>query len=80
MLTVVDPRGNTVVTNVYDDQKRVVVSQKDAKLGPTQYIYDEINRKTTVIDQLNYKTIHYYDDLLRLVQEMDDKGSSIYYT
>jgi YD repeat-containing protein len=49
LLTVVDPRGNTVVTNTYDSQMRVVTSQRDAKGGQTQYIYDEVNRKTDIV-------------------------------
>lgn len=80
MLTATDPRGNTFVTNVYDDAKRVVVSQKDAKLGVTLYLYDEVDRKTTIIDQLNNPTIHYHDELLRLIHEKDARGYSTYYT
>lgn len=80
MLTVVDPRGNTVVSNTYDAEKRVVTSQRDAKMGQTTYTYDEINKKTTITDQLGYQTIHYHDELLRLVQETDSLGNSAYYT
>ena len=77
MLTATDPVGNTFVTNIYDDQKRVVVSQKDAKQGVTVYLYDEVNRKTTIIDQMGNTTIHYHDELLRLIKEEDAKGNSI---
>src|SRR3989304_9824442 len=80
MLTATDPRGNTFVTNVYDDAKRVVVSQKDAKLGLTLYLYDEVDRKTTIFDQLGNPTIHYHDELLRLIQEKDERGYSPYST
>ena len=80
MLTATDPRQNTFVTNVYDDAKRVVVSQKDAKLGITLYLYDEVDRKTTIFDQLGNPTIHYHDELLRLIQEKDARGYSTYYT
>ena len=80
LLTVVDPRGNTVVTNTYDSQKRVVTSQRDAKGGQTQYIYDEINSKTNIIDALGYTTTHFFDKFLRLTQETDSRGYSAYYT
>lgn len=80
MLAATDPRSNIFVTNVYDAQKRVVTSQKDAKQGQTTYTYDEANRKTTIVDQMNYTTVHYYDDLLRLIQETDARGYSSYYT
>jgi len=79
MLTVVDPRGNTVVTNVYDAQKRVVSSQKDAKMGQTTYDYNEISRKTTIVDQLGKTTTHYFDEMKRLIQEQDPLGNSSYY-
>ena len=80
ILTVVDPRGNTVVTNTYDDEKRVVISQRDAKGGQTTYAYDEVNKKTTLTDALGYTTIHFHDELLRLIQETDDKSDSAYFT
>jgi len=80
LLTVVDPRGNTVVANTYDEQKRVVTSQQDAKGGQTTYDYDEINKKTTITDALGYTTIHFHDDLLRLIQETDGRGNSAHFT
>ena len=79
MLSAVDPRGNTIVSNVYDNQKRVVVSQKDAKQGETKYTYEEVDKKTIILDALGNKTTHYHDELLRLIQEQDAKGNSTYY-
>lgn len=80
MLTATDPRGNTFVTNTYDDEKRVVTSQRDAKGGQTTYIYSDVDRITTIIDQLGYTTVHYHDELLRLIQETDALGNSAHYT
>lgn len=80
MLTATDPRGNTFVTNVYDDLKRVVTSQRDAKGGQTTYTYDEVNSKTTIVNQLGYTTVHYHDEMLGLIQEQDALGNSAFYT
>jgi len=79
ILTVTDPRGNVVVTNVYDDQKRVVTSQRDAKGGQTTYSYDTANNVTTITDALGGTTKDYHDPLLRLIRKDDANGHSALY-
>ena len=79
MLTVTDPKGNVVLTNVYDDQRRVVASQRDALGGETLYTYDVQTRTTKIIDPLGNITYHHFDDHLRLIQEDDARGYSAHY-
>jgi RHS repeat-associated protein len=79
VLTVVDPRGNTLVRNAYDASRRVVTAQKDAKLGQTVYVYDEVNRKTTVTQPLGRVTVDYYDTFRRLTKQTDALGNSTLY-
>jgi len=79
VLTVVDPRGNTLVTNTYDANRRVVTAQKDAKLGQTVYVYDEVNRKTTVTQPLGRVTVDHYDTFRRLTKQTDALGNSTSY-
>ncbi|MGD9972819.1 MAG: DUF1566 domain-containing protein [Desulfatirhabdiaceae bacterium] len=71
VLSVTDPKDNVIVTNTYDPNKRVVTCQKDAKQGETRYVYDDVDRKTTITDSLGYNTIHAHDELLRLIAETD---------
>lgn len=74
MLSITDPRGNTVVSNTYDALNRVVTYQEDAKGGATRYVYEELDRKTTIMDALDHITVHYHDPLLRLTKEIDARG------
>jgi RHS repeat-associated protein len=79
LLTVTDPRGNVVATNTYDDQQRVVTSQRDAKGGQTTYSYDPANNITTITNTLGGTTKDYHDALLRLIREDDANGHSAFY-
>jgi RHS repeat-associated protein len=79
LLTVTDPRGHVVVTNTYDDQQRVVTSQRDAKGGQTTYSYDTANNVTMITNALGGTTKDYHDALLRLIREDDASGHSALY-
>ncbi|MBU1737106.1 MAG: chitobiase/beta-hexosaminidase C-terminal domain-containing protein [Proteobacteria bacterium] len=74
LLTVTDPMGNVVMTNVYDSARRVVSSQKDALGGMTLYTYDVATRTTKIVDALGNISYHNFDELLRLVKETDALG------
>jgi YD repeat-containing protein len=52
MTNAIDPRGNTFVSMVYDDEQRVVSSQKDALQSSTTFSYDFVNNVTTVTDAM----------------------------
>jgi len=72
----VDPLLNTVVSNVYDQFRRVS-QQLDSKNVNTTYIYDEVNHKTTISFDptgLNIQSNYWYDQHLRVIQEMDGRG------
>lgn len=79
ILTVTDPLGNIVATNTYDEQRRVISSQRDALGAETLYSYDTVNKVTQIVDPYGNTSYHYFDDLLRLIQEEDAKGNSAYY-
>ena len=79
ILTITDPEENDVYTNVYDDQRRVISSQKDAEGNQTRYTYDVGTRTTQIFHPNGSSSYHYYDDLLRLIQEKDPRGFSAYY-
>ena len=70
----IDPRGNTFVSMVYDQQRRVVSSQKDALLNPTSFVYDFVNRTTTVTNADGNISINRYDDRLRVSDVWDNLG------
>jgi RHS repeat-associated protein len=71
----IDPRGNTFVSMVYDAQKRVVSSQKDALLNATTFSYDFVNGVTTVTDAMGNISTNYYDALLRVTKIVDNLGN-----
>jgi RHS repeat-associated protein len=75
MTNAVDPRGNAFVRMVYDAQKRVVSSQKDALLNATTFSYDFVNGVTTVTDALGNVSYNYYDALLRVTRIVDNLGN-----
>jgi RHS repeat-associated protein len=79
VLTVIDPRGNVIVSNTYDAAKRVVTYQTDAKGGATSYNYSELDRVTTITDALGNITVHYHDELLRLIKEVSPRGFATEY-
>ena len=72
----IDPRGNTFVSMVYDQQRRVVSSQKDALQNPTSFDYDFVNRVTTVTDAYTNKSYTFYDDRLRVITTVDNLGNA----
>ena len=57
----IDPRGNTFVSMQYDDEQRVVSSQKDALQGATTFTYDFVAGKTTVVDAMTNVSYYFYD-------------------
>ena len=75
MTNAIDPRGNTFVSMVYDAQKRVVSSQKDALLNATTFGYDFVNGVTTVTDAVGNVSYNYYDALLRVTKIVDGLGN-----
>ncbi len=79
ILTITDPLGNVVATNVYDEQNRVITSQRDVLRAQTSYTYDIPSRTTQIVDPFGNKSYHHFDDLLRLIQEDDPNGNSSYY-
>lgn len=80
MLTIVDPKGNTALTNGYDLSRNTVVTQRDALGNETRFVYDAPNRVTTIIDPEGNTAHHHFDSLLRLTQEEDGRGFSAYRT
>lgn len=78
LITITDQNDHIFVTNIYDDQGRVVI-QRDARLKNTTFSYDVYSRTTTVTDPLGRATSYYYDSELRLVRERDTSGYSLYY-
>jgi RHS repeat-associated protein len=77
--TITDPLRNAVITNMYDDLRKVVSSQRDALGAQTLYSYDELTKTTQIIDPLGNVSYHHYDELLRLVREDDARGFSSSY-
>jgi RHS repeat-associated protein len=71
----VDPRGSAFVSMVYDSQRRVVSSQKDAFMNATAFDYDFVNGVTTVTDPYGNKSYNYYDERLRLTRTVDNLGN-----
>jgi len=79
MRTITDSKGNKVVTNEYDEQRRVVSSQRDAMGAETLYSYDTLTKTSQMIDPEGNVTYHHFDDLLRLIKETDANNNSAYY-
>ena len=75
----IDPRGNTFVSMVYDNQKRVVSSQKDALQNATTFTYDFVNNVTTVTDAMNNVSYNFYDNQLRVVRSVDNLGNQQFF-
>lgn len=75
ILTITDPLGNVETTIVYNDQRRVVSSQRDALGADILYSYDVVNKKTQIVDPNGNISYHYFDDLLRLIKEKDSAGN-----
>ena len=75
MTNAIDPRTNTFVSMVYDDEQRVVSSQKDALQNATTFSYDFVNKVTTVTDAMNNVSYNYYDNQLRVVKTEDNLGN-----
>ncbi len=79
LLTITDPRGSVAITNTYDSDRWVVISQKDALGAETLYSYDAANRTTQIIDPLGNSSYHQFDERLRLTRETDARGNSAVY-
>ena len=69
ILSVTDPMDNPVYRIVYDEQRRVVSSQKDALDAETLYSYDVANKVTQIVNPYGDSSYHYFDDMLRLIEE-----------
>ena len=77
LASVRDPCGN-VTSYVYDNLGRM---KKVVYPGSTNttYIYDDVANKVTVLDELNQKTISYYDTIGRLYKtERYGTGATMY--
>lgn len=79
LLTITNPLGHDIVTIVYDEQRRVVASQKDAMQSETLYSYDTAKKRTQILAPDGGITYHYFDDYLRLVKEEDHFGHTAEY-
>jgi RHS repeat-associated protein len=75
MTQATDPRGNVFVRNVYDGQRRVVNSQKDALNYETGFAYDFVTRITTVTNALGKLSYHKHDEKLRVISITDELGN-----
>jgi RHS repeat-associated protein len=71
----IDPRDNTFVSMQYDDEQRVVSSQKDALQGATTFTYDFVAGKTTVVDAMTNVSYYFYDPELRVIKIQDNLGN-----
>ena len=61
-------------------RNKVVTSQRDAYSNPTSYVYDTVNRVTTITDAYGKIYYHHYDANFRLMKEVDPKGNFAEYT
>jgi RHS repeat-associated protein len=75
----IDPRGNTFVSMVYDDEQRVVSSQKDALQGATTFSYDFVSGITTVVDAMTNVSYYHYDPELRVTEIDDNLGNKQFF-
>lgn len=79
MTEVVDPRTNSLVTNRYDNYRRVF-EQLDARKNLTKIAYDTpATGETTVTDPLDQTTRQVYDEYLRVKDSYDPAGKAIRY-
>jgi len=74
-----DARGNSLVTNEYNDNGKVK-TQIDAKGYRTTYEYYEADRRTIVTDSLGNKITYLHDERNRLVQTIDALSTTNKYT
>jgi len=80
ILKIKDPLDNAFVSIMYDEQRRVVSSQRDALGAVTLYSYDAATKTTQIVDPYGNISYHHFDDMLRLIREEDARGNSAYYT
>lgn len=75
MLTHVDAKGVTVITNAYDGTGRVV-QQTDGAGGVTSYAYavDAAGTTTTITPPSGHAVTHVYDRAYNLVRVVDGEG------
>jgi RHS repeat-associated protein len=77
LLTITDPNDHVFVNNTYDDRGRII-EQRDASNSLSTISYP--NERTAIItDNLEKVTKHFYDDNLRLIEDKDANGYSIFY-
>ena len=77
LLTLTDPNGHVFVTNKYDDRGRVI-EQRDASNSLSTITYPD-ERTAVITDNLSKVSQHIYDDSLRLIEDKDANGNSIFY-
>jgi len=80
LLTATDPRNNVFLTNVYDEEKRVVTWQSDAKGNRYQFSYNAAAGETTITDPLGKTSIDFHDVQARLIRQQDRLGFSVSYS
>lgn len=76
LLTVIDPRGVTITTNVYDSGGRAI-EQRDAQNKKTTLAYDVGNRQTVVRDNAGATVGTYSWDTGNRVPTLVDGGGNI---
>lgn len=77
LLTLTDPNDHVFVTNTYDERGRVI-EQRDASNHLSTIAYPD-ERTAVISDNLGSVTRHVYDDSLRLIEDKDANGNSIFY-
>ena len=70
--TAVDERNVTYLQNEYDSRNRLVKQYDATGVNPTTYLYDDINRVTTITDRNGNKEMYFYDQNYRLVRQITD--------
>jgi len=79
LLTMINPRGQVVVSNVYDELRRIVSYQSDALGNVTTFQYNPLTRTTAFVDPTGGVTKHVYDGTWRLVEIVDALNNSATY-
>lgn len=75
LLTIVDPRGVTMTTNVYDGSGRAI-EQRDAQGKATTLAYDPTARRTVVYDDAGAVTgVYGWDGSVRVPARADGAGN-----
>lgn len=72
-------RGNLVVSNVYDDQRRVVESQSDVYDNSWLYAYHKDQNYTILTDPLGNEHKYVYNEHGQTIEEVDPLGHKALY-